>query len=119
MNKKLLAAAIAGTLAAPVAIADVAVSGSIRVGVQGASDGTDTTWQIKNSGSRLRFKASEDLGNGQSAYVNYEFGVDAGKGAIQTGARSRLTEVGVKGGWGSIAMGSVWSTQWSLSLIHI
>ena len=119
MNKKLLAAAIAGTLAAPVAIADVAVSGSIRVGVQGASDGTDTTWQIKNSGSRLRFKASEDLGNGQSAYVNYEFGVDAGKGAIQTGDRSRLTEVGIKGGWGSIAMGSVWSTVWSMVGTHI
>ena len=119
MNKKLLAAAIAGTLAAPVAIADVAVSGSIRVGVQGASDGTDTTWQIKNSGSRLRFKASEDLGNGQSAYVNYEFGVDAGKGAIQTGDRSRLTEVGIKGGWGSIAMGSVWSTQWNMVGTHI
>jgi len=119
MNKKLLAAAIAGTLAAPVAIADVAVSGSIRVGVQGASDGTDTTWQIKNSGSRLRFKASEDLGNGQSAYVNYEFGVDAGKGSIQTGNTSRLTEVGIKGGWGSIAMGSVWSTVWSMVGTHI
>jgi len=119
MNKKLLAAAIAGTLAAPVAIADVAVSGSIRVGVQGASDGTDTTWSIKNGGSRLRFKASEDLGNGQSAYVNYEFGVDAGKGAIQTGNTSRVTEVGIKGGWGSIAMGSLWSTVWSMVGTHI
>ena len=119
MNKKLLAAAIAGTLAAPVAIADVAVSGSIRVAVEGASDGTDTSWAVKNSGSRLRFKASEDLGNGQSAYVNYEFGVDAGKGAIQTGNTSRLTEVGIKGGWGSIAMGSVWSTVWSMVGTHI
>ena len=119
MNKKLLAAAIAGTLAAPVAIADVAVSGSIRVAVEGASDGTDTSWAVKNSGSRLRFKASEDLGNGQSAYVTYEFGVDAGKGAIQTGNTSRLTEVGIKGGWGSIAMGSLWSTVWSMVGTHI
>ena len=119
MNKKLLAAAIAGTLAAPVAIADVAVSGSIRVAVEGASDGTDTSWAVKNSGSRLRFKASEDLGNGQSAYVTYEFGVDAGKGSIQTGNTSRLTEVGIKGGWGSIAMGSVWSTVWSMVGTHI
>ena len=119
MNKKLLAAAIAGTLAAPVAIADVAVSGSIRVGVQGASDGTDTTWQIKNSGSRLRFKASEDLGNGQAAYVTYEFGVDAGAGTIGGGARNRLTEVGIKGGWGSVSLGSQWSTQWSMVGTHI
>jgi predicted porin len=119
MNKKLLAAAIAGTLAAPIAMADVAVSGSIRVGLQGASDGTDTTWQVKNGGSRLRFKASEDLGNGQSAYVTYEFGVDAGAGHIQTGKTSRLTEVGIKGGWGSLAMGSVWGSQWSFVGTHI
>ena len=119
MNKKLLAAAIAGTLAAPVAIADVAVSGSIRVGVQGASDGTDTTWQIKNSGSRLRFKASEDLGNGQTSYVTYEFGVDAGSGSIGGGSRNRLTEVGIKGGWGSVSLGSQWSTQWSMVGTHI
>ena len=119
MNKKLLAAAIAGTLAAPVAIADVAVSGSIRVGVQGASDGTDTTWQIKNSGSRLRFKASEDLGNGQTSYVTYEFGVDAGNGSIGGGARNRLTEVGIKGGWGSVSLGSQWSTQWNMVGTHI
>jgi len=119
MNKKLLAAAIAGTLAAPIAMADVSVSGSIRVALSGDSDGTDTAWLVGNSGSRLRFKASEDLGNGQSAYVNYEFGVDAGKGAIQTGDRSRLTEVGIKGGWGSLAMGSVWSTQWSFVGTHI
>ena len=119
MNKKLLAAAIAGTLAAPIAMADVAVSGSIRVGLQGASDGTDTTWQVRNGGSRLRFKASEDLGNGQAAYVTYEFGVDAGGGSIGGGARNRLTEVGIKGGWGSISMGSQWSTQWSMVGTHI
>ena len=119
MNKKLLVAAIAGTLAAPIAVADVAVSGSIRVALSGDSDGTDTAWTVGNSGSRLRFKASEDLGNGQSAYVTYEFGVDAGKGSIQTGNTSRLTEVGIKGGWGSIAMGSVWSTGWSMVGTHI
>ena len=119
MNKKLLVAAIAGTLAAPIAIADVAVSGSIRVGLQGASDGTDTTWQVRNGGSRLRFKASEDLGNGQAAYVTYEFGVDAGTGTIGGGSRNRLTEVGIKGGWGKLSMGSQWSTQWNMVGTHI
>ena len=61
MNKKLLAVAVAGTLAAPMALADVSTSGSIRVGVE-ASDGD---WAVVNGGSRLRFKASEDLGNGK------------------------------------------------------
>ena len=34
MQKKLIAAAVAGALAAPVAVAEVAVSGSIRTGVE-------------------------------------------------------------------------------------
>ena len=34
MHKKLIAAAVAGALAAPVAVAEVAVSGSIRTGVE-------------------------------------------------------------------------------------
>ena len=80
MQKKLIAAAVAGALATPLAIADVAVSGSVRGAVK--YDGTE--WTMGNSGSRLRFKASSDLGNGQSAYMNYEFGVDSGKGTIQT-----------------------------------
>ena len=105
MQQKLIAVAVAGLLAAPVA-ADVAVSGSVRV----AMDYDGSQWQIKNSGSRLRFKASSDLGNGQSAYMNYEFGVDAGAGSIQTGTTKRLTYVGIKGDWGSLSLGSQWST---------
>jgi predicted porin len=105
MQKKLIAVAVAGLLATPVA-AEVAVSGSVRVRM----DYDGNQWQVKNSGSRLRFKASSDLGNGQSAYMNYEFGVDAGKGTIQTGTTKRLTYVGLKGDWGSLSLGSQWST---------
>ena len=105
MQKKLIAVAVAGLLATPVA-AEVAVSGSVRVRM----DYDGNQWQVKNSGSRLRFKASSDLGNGQSAYMNYEFGVDAGKGTIQTGTTKRLTYVGLKGDWGSFSLGSQWST---------
>ena len=105
MQKKLIAMAVASLLATPVA-ADVAVSGSIRVRM----DYDGSQWQVKNSGSRLRFKASSDLGNGQSAYMNYEFGVDAAKGSIQTGTTKRLTYVGLKGDWGSLSLGSQWST---------
>ena len=105
MQQKLIAVAVAGLLATPVA-ADVAVSGSVRVRM----DYDGSQWQVKNSGSRLRFKASSDLGNGQSAYMNYEFGVDAAKGSIQTGTTKRLTYVGIKGDWGSLSLGSQWST---------
>jgi len=112
MQKKLIAVAIAGALATPVAIADVAVSGSVRAGLK--YSGSDKEWTVANNGSRLRFKASEDLGNGQSAYMNYEFGVDAAKGSIQTGTTKRLAYVGIKGDWGSLSVGAQWSTLFNV-----
>ncbi len=112
MQKKLIAAAIAGALATPLAIADVAVSGSVRGAVK--YDGASSEWTMGNSGSRLRFKASSDLGNGQSAYMNYEFGVDSGLGSIQTGKTSRLAYVGIKGDWGSMSLGAQWSTMFNV-----
>jgi len=111
MNKKLLAVAVAGTLAAPMALADVSTSGSIRVAVEGKSSG----WAVDNGGSRLRFKASEDLGNGQTAFTTYEFGVDADKGRIGNASNetNRISLVGLKGDWGSISLGSQWSATFS------
>jgi len=106
MQKKLIAVAIAGALAAPAAIADVAVSGSIRTGVLY----TGSEWKVADNFSRLRFKSSSDLGNGQSAYMGYEFRVDSAKGSIVTGNTQRLSYVGIKGDWGSLSLGSQWST---------
>jgi len=106
MQKKLIAVAIAGALAAPVAIADVAVSGSIRTGVEY----TGTEWQVADNYSRLRFKSSSDLGNGQSAYMGYEFRVNSAQGSIVTGNTQRLSYVGIKGDWGTLSLGSQWST---------
>ena len=108
MHKKLIAAAVAGALAAPVAVAEVAVSGSIRTGVE--YDGAKSEWSVADNSSRLRFKASSDLGNGQSAFMNYEFAVNSAQGSIVTGNTKRLTYVGIKGDWGQLSMGSQWST---------
>ena len=106
MHKKLIAAAVAGALAAPVAVAEVAVSGSIRTGVEY----TGSEWVVADNFSRLRFKASSDLGNGQSAFMNYEFRVNSAEGSIVTGSTQRLSYVGIKGDWGQLSMGSQWST---------
>jgi len=106
MQKKLIAVAVAGALAAPAAIADVAVSGSIRTGVEY----TGSEWKVSDNYSRLRFKSSSDLGNGQSAYMGYEFRVDSAKGSIVTGNTQRLSYVGIKGDWGTLSLGSQWST---------
>ena len=110
MQKKLIAAAVAGALATPVAIADVAVSGSSRSGVEY----TGTNWAVSDNYSRLRFKASSDLGNGQSAFMNYEFRVKSDKGAIHDGDTQRLSYVGIKGDWGSLSMGAQWSTLFNV-----
>ena len=106
MHKKLIAAAVAGALAAPVAVAEVAVSGSIRTGVEY----TGSEWVVADNSSRLRFKANSDLGNGQSAFVNYEFRVNSAQGSIVTGNTQRLSYVGIKGDWGQLSLGSQWST---------
>jgi predicted porin len=110
MQKKLIAAAVAGALATPVAIADVAVSGSIRTGVEY----TGTEWAVNDNYSRLRFKASSDLGNGQSAFMNYEFRVQSDLGTVHTGNTQRLSYVGIKGDWGSLSMGAQWSTLFNV-----
>ena len=112
MQKKLIAAAVAGALVAPAAMADghgVAVSGSIRTGVEYTGD----DWQVADNYSRLRFKASSDLGNGQSAYMNYEFRVNSAQGSIVTGDTQRLSYVGIKGDWGSLSLGAQWSTAFN------
>jgi predicted porin len=111
MQKKLIAAAVAGALATPVAIAEVAVSGSIRTGVE--YNGSNMA--VEDNYSRLRFKASSDLGNGQSAFMNYEFRVHSDTGNINgAGPTQRLSYVGIKGDWGTLSMGAQWSTLFNV-----
>ena len=102
MQKKLFALAVAGLLAAPVAIADVSISGSTRMMAEYSND----VIKLTDGWSRLRFNASADLGNGQSVFANHEFGVNVGSGTWRTGAGQRVTVIGLKGDWGSLALGS-------------
>ena len=109
MRKTQIAAAVAGALVCPFAIADVTVSGSIRTGIE--YDGSD--WRIVDNDSRLRFQASSGITNGQSAYMNYEFRVDSAQGSIVTGENQHLSFVGIKGEWGSLSLGAQWSTTFN------
>ena len=69
----------------------------------------DSFWDMVNDSSRLGFKGSEDLGNGQSVVYQYEFGVNAPDGPTIGGARNRLAYVGFKGGWGQATFGTQWN----------
>ena len=114
MKKTALALALAGLVAGPsIAAADTTVYGSIRLSERYTSPQDDapgdSNWDLVNNSSRLGFKGSEDLGNGQSVVYQYEFGVNAPDGPTIGGARNRLAYVGFKGGWGQATFGTQWN----------
>ena len=118
MNKKLLTAAIAAGLMAPgLAAADVKLYGIAQVEYN--VEDTDATGQnsvqsVDDDGvrSRIGIKFSEKLGNGLKVFGKYEWAMDpsdsSSSGATDDAAnfRTRDAHVGLKGSWGSIAMGS-------------
>ena len=70
MQKKLIASlAVACAVAAPVAVADVAISGSTRMMAQ--YDGS--TISLTDGWSRIRFNAGADLGNGRESSSRGEY----------------------------------------------
>lgn len=128
MNKKLMAVAVAGALAVPaVAFAQassVQIYGRANLGVdsweaKGATAGSAadlrTRTRVYDSGSRLGFRGTEDLGNGLRAMFVLESGanIDAGHALTQSGApntsagtlASRDSYVGLGGNWGDVRFG--------------
>ena len=115
MNKKLLAVAVAGALAAPgVALAQssVTISGFLKMGIQNykignasaARAGTNTSQGlVHDDSSRIVFNMVEDLGGGLQAIgqidwrVTPDIGADAVSGNNHVGLRSKT--------WGTIIMG--------------
>jgi len=115
MNKKLLAVAVAGALAAPgVALAQssVTISGVIKASVQQykignasvARAGTNTSQGlVHDDSSRIIFNMTEDLGGGLQAIAQIDWrvqvdgGADAVSGNNHIGLRSK--------NWGRIIMG--------------
>jgi len=101
MNKKLMALAVAGTLAAPVVAlaqtSNVTIYGRASLGLDsysatGATAGSAFDYKsrsrIYDAGSRLGFTGTEDLGNGLKAIFLMESGVnmDTGGTAGQSGS---------------------------------
>ena len=111
MKKTAIALAMAGVVAAPAAFADTTVYGSLRLSAQWSDpDNGDSNWDVVSHSSRLGFKGSEDLGNGLSAVYRYEFRVNAANGGLLNApGANRLAYVGLKGGWGSLTIGTQWN----------
>ncbi len=131
MNKKLMALAVAGALTAPAAaLAQVQIYGRANVGIDtysatGATAGSAADFKSRqrvfDSGSRLGFRGTEDLGGGLKAVYVIESGVniDTGNQGGQAGATcgtatcnastgflaSRDSYAGLEGNWGRVTFG--------------
>jgi predicted porin len=113
-----IAIAVAGTVAAPVAVQAGAdeIYASARVGMDfKRNDGTGDT-NIRSYSSRFGMKGETDLGNGLIGYGKYEWDVDlgvtsAGGASEEINARHRL--VGLKGDWGNAFIGKTYHTYYN------
>jgi len=126
MNKKVMALAVAGVLAAPAAFAqssNVQLYGRANLGVDywKASGATDPSSQydgrvrVFDNSSRVGLRGTEDLGNGLKAIFQIETGVnmDNGSNLGQSGAQntssgfwaSRPSFVGLDSNWGRLTFG--------------
>jgi predicted porin len=116
MNKKLLAVAIAGVLAAPLAqaqTANVTLYGRLNLSTQviinakqDASGGgiKENMYQVNSNSSRLGVRGTESLGGGLNAIFQAEERFDATNAGAVTLAGDSF--VGLQGGWGTVKLGT-------------
>lgn len=111
MNKKLVAVAIAGLLAAPLAsaqTANVTLYGRLNLSIEGVKgrqvDNTNpTVFRVTSNSSRFGIRGSEGIGNG----INVIFQVENSIGADSSGGTiaGRDTFLGVQGAFGTARLG--------------
>jgi len=122
MNKKLVAVAVAGLLAAPLAAqaqtANVTLYGRLNLTLEGVSGsqtqaaGTSapgqnvnrTVYRVSSNSSRLGVRGSESLGGGLSAIFQIESSINGDSGGGRLAGRE--TFVGLQGTWGTVKIGN-------------
>lgn len=136
MQKKLIAAAVAGLLSVPAfAQSNVTISGQLRVGIDHVSAGGATIngtspisrWRMIDNNSNIRFAGTEGLGGGLTAWWQVESAIGtsdnngtagaqgngtAASGQGFTSIGTRNTAVGIKGAWGNVYVGK-WDMHYS------
>lgn len=126
MKKSLIAAAIAAGMAAPMAAnAAVSVYSQMYSGVNSlGGDAAGVTHNDNDGRGRLGFKTSEELGGGMTAFAKFEMQLDINDTASAGGCTKNKDDafdatiggsssvycqrdsfVGIKAGWGAIALG--------------
>ena len=128
MNKKLMAVAVAGALAAPaVALAQstVQIYGNIYMEYAYVNTGANTPGTVNPAnvdilqapGSAIGFKGEEKLGGGMSAWFQCESSADF-RGTNGDGFCTRNSAIGLKGGFGNFFVG-VWDTPFKRTIGNV
>jgi len=103
-KKTALAVAIAGIAAAPIASADVTLSGYLGFVLEATDeDGDDGNIGMGGDDSTLNVNSSHKLNSGLTGYGNWR--VDAG--LVGSTANADNVHVGIKGGFGDVRVGEV------------
>jgi len=105
MKKTIIAAAVAASFVAPVAMAEVSISGMVNPEFID-QDGT-TGWAASSINTDLVFKASEDLGNGMKATAKLHRFTDTTNQAIDTTSAGNTADMSitVSADFGSVVVG--------------
>lgn len=119
MNKKVLAAAVAGAFIAPAAFAQsqVQIYGAINLEFSRVDPGstntgsTDSAFRVQNpGGSAVGVRGTERLFGSTNAWFQCETQVQADDGGVAArGLCDRNSGVGLQGGWGRLTLGQ-WDT---------
>lgn len=122
MQKKLIALAVAGLVSAPAfAQSNVQIYGIVDVGFQHTSGSDTNTLRSRSgidsgmqSGSRIGFRGTEDLGNGLKASFVLEQGLGVDTGALQSTGYHRQSFLALSGNFGTVAAGRQYTPQFNL-----
>ncbi len=122
MQKKIIALAVAG-LASTAAFAqsNVQIYGVVDVGYNRSSSSDTSTFKSRNaldsglqSGSRIGFRGTEDLGNGLKASFVLEYGINVDTGAGGIGNTARQSFLALSNSYGTVAAGRQYTPQYGL-----
>jgi predicted porin len=107
-----IALAVAGSVAAPVAVQAGAdeLYASARVGVWGVKEEGETQYDVRSFSSRFGARGETDLGNGMTGFGRYEWDVDFNEDIGEDDISVRHRYVGLKGDFGSVLLGQTYHT---------
>ncbi len=113
MKKSLIAVAVAGLFTAPVAMAEVTLSGAINLGIEvgktsaGSAPGGNSLTQthLNSNYSHVDLESVDDIGGGNKVIFHYQL-IAAPQNSTGINDTNRDSFLGIAGNWGAFKMGT-------------